>query len=63
MTSDIRLYRPRPPEFFSDGVAAWLDTETNVVIYNTNWFDLKVSRDLRLLRELDEVEIFYLEPR
>ena len=63
MTLDTRLYRPRPPEFFSDGVTAWLDINTNVVTYNVDWFDLRVSRDLRRLRELDEVEMFYLAPR
>jgi len=44
-------------------VTAWLDINTNVVTYNVDWFDLRVSRDLRRLRELDEVEMFYLAPR
>lgn len=62
MKPDTRLYRPRPPEHFTDGVAAWLDVKKNVVTYDTDVFDLTVSRDLRLLRQLDEVEVFYLSP-
>lgn len=62
MTTATRLYRARPPEFFTDGVCAWLDIATNVVTFNEQELDLRVSRDLRFLRELDEVETYLLSP-
>lgn len=62
-TTIERLYRPRSPDFFKDGIIAFLDVDTNVVTYNAEEFDLRISRDLRLLRQLDEVEFYYLNPR
>ena len=57
-----RLYRPRPPEFFSDGVFAWLDVNTNVVTFNEDEMSLRSSRDLRFLRQLDEAETYLISP-
>lgn len=57
-----RLYRPRPPSWFSQGMIAWYDEATNIVTYDENEFDLRISRDLGLLRKLDKVAPYYLNP-
>lgn len=57
-----RLYRPRPPSEFESGVTAWLDPKTNVVTYNNEEWDLHISRDLRMLRGMDEVETYFFKP-
>lgn len=62
MTQHTRLYRPRPPEFFSDGVCAWLDVDTNVVTFNEDELSLCNSRDLRFLRQLDAAETYLISP-
>ena len=53
-----RIYRPKPPDFFKDGVVASLDVDTNVVTYNIEVFDLLITRDRRFLNLLDEAETF-----
>ena len=58
-----RLYRSRSSLAFKDGIAAFLDVDTNVVTINQDQFDLRIPRDLRMLRNLDEVEFYYLCPR
>ena len=56
-----RLYRPRPPEFFKDGIVASLDVDTNVVTYNIEVFDLKETRDRHFLNLLDENETYLVK--
>ena len=63
MTPATRLYRAMPPEYFKEGITAWLNPATNVVTYNMEQYDLRASRDLRRLRELDDDEHFYMQPR
>ena len=41
---------------------AWYDETTNVVTYDENEFDLRISRDMRMLRHLDKVAPYYLNP-
>lgn len=57
-----RLYRPRPPSWFSQGMIAWYDEASNVVIYDENKFDLRNTRDFRMLRRLDREAPYYLTP-
>lgn len=57
-----RLYRPRPPSWFSQGMIAWYDEASNVVIYDENKFDLRNSRDFGMLRRLDIEAPYYITP-
>jgi len=63
MQTHERLYRPRPPSWFNEGMVALLMVDTNVVNYDMEEFDLRIPRDLRLLRQLDVVTPYYINPR
>lgn len=54
MTTHERLYRPRPPTDFKGSMVARLDVPTNVVTFNSEIVDLRISDHLRALRELDD---------
>lgn len=56
-----RLYRPRPPDHFQNGVVASLDVDTNVVTYNIEVFDLTITRDRQFLNMLDKNESFLVK--
>jgi hypothetical protein len=45
MNKNTRLFRPRPPEEFTDGKVARYDQQNNIVIYNMEMFDLRNSWD------------------
>lgn len=49
-----RLYRARPPNEFHGGIVAKLDAKNNIVTYNWEFFDLKISDDLRTLRSMTD---------
>lgn len=57
MNKSTRLFRPRPPEEFTDGVAAWLNPKTNVVTYNMEMFDLRRSPDFAALNSLTDAHL------
>ena len=42
---------------------AFLDVDANVVTFDKDEFDIRVPRDLRMLRNLDEREFYYLSSR
>jgi hypothetical protein len=44
-------------------MVALLMVDTNVVNYDMEEFDLRIPRDLRLLRQLDVVTPYYINPR
>ena len=58
-----RIYRAREPSYFKDGIMAFLDVDANVVTFDKDEFDIRVPRDLRMLRNLDERELYYLSSR
>lgn len=54
MPQPVRLYRPKPTEFFEPGIVAKYDHAHNIVTYDKEFFDLRRSSDLRTLRDMTD---------
>lgn len=54
MQQPVRLYRPKPTEYFEMGIVAKYDAAHNIVTYDKEFFDLTFSDNLRTLREMTD---------
>lgn len=49
-----RLFRARPPEEFQGDIVAKYNEKDNIVTYNSEFFNLRVSKDFGMLNQMTE---------